>query len=245
MTIRARIAGVGKYLPERVVTNSDLERLVETSDSWIQDRTGVRERRMAADNETASTMGIEAARAALAQAEIDPDDLDLIIAATTTPDGMFPAIASLVQEGLGARRAGAFDINAACVGFLSALATGAQFIASGACRRVLVTGSAGQSDEEERARDRRLSPPARQEHADAGAGAAEGEQRPEVRPAERGRDDAGQPGEGEAEQRHGGETVIEPLILSKTGWGRTRRPTSSCVEAKGPSRRRESMIRRA
>ncbi len=141
MTIRARIAGVGKYLPERVVTNADLERLVETSDVWVQERTGIRERRMAADHETASTLGVEAARGALEQAEIDPNDLDLVIVATTSPDGMFPATASLVQAGLGARHAGAFDINAACVGFVSAMATGSQFIATGAYKRVLVVGS--------------------------------------------------------------------------------------------------------
>ena len=140
MTIRARIAGLGKYVPERVLTNADLEKLVDTSDSWIRDRTGVRERHIAADDETASTMGIQAARQALAQAGAGPADLDLIIAATTSPDGMFPAIASLIQAGLGARCA-AFDINAACVGFAIATATAAQFIATGAYRRVLVVGS--------------------------------------------------------------------------------------------------------
>jgi 3-oxoacyl-[acyl-carrier-protein] synthase-3 len=141
LTIRARIAGLGKYLPERVLTNQDLERLVETSDQWIQERTGVRERHVAADGETASTMGIEAGRQALEQAGVDPGEVDLIIAATTTPDAMFPAVASFIQEGLGARRAGAFDINAACVGFLSALATGSQFIAGGVYQRVLVVGT--------------------------------------------------------------------------------------------------------
>ncbi len=141
MNTRARIAGVGKYLPQRILTNGDLERMVDTSDTWIQERTGVRERRLAADHETASTMGLEAARQALAQAEIDPADLDLVIVATTTPDGLFPAVACLLQDGLGAKRAGAFDINAACVGFLSAVATGSQFIASGVHRRVLVVGS--------------------------------------------------------------------------------------------------------
>jgi 3-oxoacyl-[acyl-carrier-protein] synthase-3 len=137
----ARIAGIGKYLPQRIMTNLDLEKMVETSDTWIQERTGVRERHIAADHETASTMGIEAAKQALAQAAIDPADLDLIICATTTPDGMFPAAASLIQDGLGARHAGAFDINAACVGFLSALATASQFIESGTYKRALVVGS--------------------------------------------------------------------------------------------------------
>ena len=141
MNAHARIAGIGKYLPERILTNLDLEKMVDTSDVWIQERTGVRERHIAADHESSSTMGIEAARQALNQAEIDPEDIDLVIAATTTPDGMFPAVASLIQYGLGARRAGAFDVNAACVGFLSALATGSQFIASGAFQRVLVVGT--------------------------------------------------------------------------------------------------------
>jgi 3-oxoacyl-[acyl-carrier-protein] synthase-3 len=141
LAIRARISGLGKYLPERVVTNSDLERMVQTSDTWIQERTGVRERRIAADDETTSTLSIRAARQALEQAEIAPEDLDLIIVATCTPDGMLPAVASLVQEGLGAHRAAAFDINAVCAGFLTALATASQFIETGTYRRVLVIGS--------------------------------------------------------------------------------------------------------
>ena len=141
MTIRARIAGVGKYLPERVLTNFDLERMIDTSDAWVRERTGICERRMAADDETASTMGLEAARQALAQAEIDPADVDLVIGATYTPDGIFPTVASLVQDGLGARRAAAFDINAACAGFIAAFSTATQFIASGAYQRVVVVGT--------------------------------------------------------------------------------------------------------
>ena len=141
MNTRARISGLGKYLPERILTNLDLERMVETSDSWIQDRTGIRERRIAADHETSSSMGVLAARQALEQAEIDPADLDLIITATTTPDGMVPACASYVQAELGARRAAAFDLNAACVGFLTGLATGSQFINGGMYQRVLVVGT--------------------------------------------------------------------------------------------------------
>jgi 3-oxoacyl-[acyl-carrier-protein] synthase-3 len=137
----ARIAGLGKYLPERVVTNADLEKLVDTTDAWIQERTGILERRQAAGDESASTLGIQAARDALAQAEINAADLDLVIAATTSPDGMFPAIASYIQDGIGARRAGAFDINAACVGFVTAMATASQFIATGAAERVLVVGA--------------------------------------------------------------------------------------------------------
>ncbi len=139
--IRSRIAGLGHYVPERVLTNADLEKLVETSDQWIRDRTGIQERHIAASHETASSLALNAARAALERARIDARDLDLVIAATTTPDGLFPSVASLIQSGLGATRAGAFDINAACVGFLSALATGSQFIAAGSCRRVLVVGT--------------------------------------------------------------------------------------------------------
>ena len=137
----ARIAGLGKYLPQRVLTNDDLARMVDTSDEWIRDRSGIRERRLASDHETASSMGLEAARNALALADMEPDSLDLVLAATTTPDGLFPSVASRIQEGLKAHRAGAFDVNAACTGFLAALATGSQFIATGACRRVLVVGT--------------------------------------------------------------------------------------------------------
>ena len=141
MNPRARIAGLGKYLPAHIRTNADIEKLVDTSDAWIQERTGVRERRIAADNESASTMGIEAGRQALEQAEIDPAELDLVLSATTSPDGTFPATASLIQDGVGAVRAGAFDVTAACVGFLSALATGSQFIETGSYKRILVVGT--------------------------------------------------------------------------------------------------------
>lgn len=139
--VRARLAGTGKYLPQRVLTNLDLERMVDTSDRWIQERTGIRERHLASDDETASTMAEQAGRMALEQAGLEANDLDLVIVATTTPDGMFPSTASLVQGRLGAKRAGAFDINAACVGFVTAVATGAQFIQAGAYQRVLVAGS--------------------------------------------------------------------------------------------------------
>jgi 3-oxoacyl-[acyl-carrier-protein] synthase-3 len=137
----ARIAGLGKYVPERVLTNEELARMVDTSDEWIRDRTGIRERHLASDQETASSMGLEAARGALAVAGVEPESLDLVLAATTTPDGFFPAVACLIQDGLKARRAGAFDINAACTGFLAALATGSQFISGGTFRRVLVVGT--------------------------------------------------------------------------------------------------------
>lgn len=137
----ARIVGVGKYLPSRVLTNADLESMVETSDEWIVERTGIRERRIAADDETTASLGTQAARMALDTAGLTPDQIDLILCATSTPDGMFPASSSLIQERLGARGAAAFDVNAACNGFIAALSTGAQFIESGAYQRVLVVGA--------------------------------------------------------------------------------------------------------
>ncbi len=141
MTFRARIAGVGRFVPERVMTNAELEQLVETSDTWIQERTGIRERRIAAPHESTSTMGAEAARAAIANAGIDPTEIDLVITATCTPDGMFPAAATLIQHAVGATRAAAFDVNAACNGFLSGLNVGMQFIASGQSQRALIVGA--------------------------------------------------------------------------------------------------------
>jgi 3-oxoacyl-[acyl-carrier-protein] synthase-3 len=138
---RVRISGVGHALPERVLTNDDLTRMVETSDEWIVERSGIRERRIAQPHESSSTLGAEAARAALASAEVDASQLDLIVVGTSTPDGMFPATASRIQDALGAKRAGAFDVNAACAGFLAALSTGMQFVAGGGARHVLVVGA--------------------------------------------------------------------------------------------------------
>lgn len=137
----AKITGWGKYLPETILTNHDLERLVDTSDGWIQSRTGIRERRIASNNETASTMAVRASQAALEVAGLKPDALDLIITATCTPEHIFPACASLVQHSLGASKAAAFDVNAACSGFIYALATACQFITTGAYRNILVIGS--------------------------------------------------------------------------------------------------------
>jgi 3-oxoacyl-[acyl-carrier-protein] synthase-3 len=137
-----RIAGWGKYLPERVMANAELAGLVDTSDDWIQARTGIRERRIAAAEETTATLSVQAARRALERAEARPEDLDLILVATCTPDyASMPATASLVQNALGASRAGGMDLNAVCSGFIYALATGSQFIASGAYRSVLVIGA--------------------------------------------------------------------------------------------------------
>ncbi len=137
----ARITGVGRYVPEHVMTNADLERMVDTNDEWIVERTGIRERRIVAADETSSTLGTRAGLAAIESAQIDPATIDLVIAATCTPDGMFPAVATRIQHAVGAGRAGAFDVNAACNGFMSALSTAVQFVAAGTSQRVLVVGT--------------------------------------------------------------------------------------------------------
>jgi 3-oxoacyl-[acyl-carrier-protein] synthase-3 len=137
-----RIGGWGKYMPERIMPNSELAELVDTSDEWIRARTGIGERRIAASDETTCSLAVNAARAALDRAHVRPEDLDLIIVATCTPDyANMPATASLVQHALGAARAGAFDLNAVCSGFVYGLATGSQFILSGAHKSVLVIGA--------------------------------------------------------------------------------------------------------
>jgi 3-oxoacyl-[acyl-carrier-protein] synthase-3 len=137
-----QIGGWGKYLPERVMPNSELAALVDTSDEWIRARTGIGERRIAAPEETTCSLAVQASRAALERANVRPEDLDLVIVATCTPDyANMPATASLVQHALGANRAGAFDLNAVCSGFLYGLATGSQFILTGAHKSVLVVGA--------------------------------------------------------------------------------------------------------
>lgn len=141
----ACITGWGKYLPQRVLTNADLEKMVETSDDWIVARTGIRERRIAGDEESTSSMAAEAARCALKVAELPPSELDLIILSTNSPDRFFPACAAMVQHALGADKAAAFDAVAGCTGSLYALITAYQFIAAGAYRNVLVLGSEAQS----------------------------------------------------------------------------------------------------
>lgn len=135
------IVGVGSYVPARVLTNHDLEKMVETSDEWITTRTGIKERRLAAENEWTSTMAARAAERAMKMAGVTGADLDLIIIATITPDMPFPATACLVQEKLDARRAAAFDIEAACSGFIYALEVGQQFIMSRTYDTVLVVGA--------------------------------------------------------------------------------------------------------
>lgn len=136
------IAGVGMYVPSRVMTNRDLEPLVDTTDEWIVSRTGIRERRIAADHEATSDLALPAAREALAVAKITPAELDLILVATCSGDMQsFPATASLLQERLGARRVAAFDVAAVCSGFVYALEVGAQFVATGTSENVLVVGA--------------------------------------------------------------------------------------------------------
>jgi 3-oxoacyl-[acyl-carrier-protein] synthase-3 len=137
----AAITGWGRGIPDRVLTNADLERMVSTSDEWILARTGIRERHVASPGESTSTFAIKAAREALAVAGREPGELDLIIAATCTPDYFLPSVACLTQAALGVTRIPAFDINAACSGFVYALATATQFIRTGVYRRILVIGA--------------------------------------------------------------------------------------------------------
>jgi 3-oxoacyl-[acyl-carrier-protein] synthase III len=136
--VYAAVTGWGFYAPKKVLTNHQLAEMVDTTDEWIRSRTGIRERHIAAPEESTSTMCVAAARQALAIAGLSPFDLDLILCATTTPDQLMPATACAVQRDLGAVHAGAFDLNAACTGFLSAFITGSQFIQAGTFRRILV-----------------------------------------------------------------------------------------------------------
>ena len=135
------ITGVGSYVPERVLTNADLEKIVETTDDWITSRTGIRERRIARDNEATSDLAVVAAQRALAAAGITADQVELIIVATITPDMQFPSTACLVQHRLGAHRAAAFDLGAACSGFVYALDVASHFVASHTYNTVLVIGA--------------------------------------------------------------------------------------------------------
>jgi 3-oxoacyl-[acyl-carrier-protein] synthase III len=137
----AAITGWGMYVPDQVLTNADLEQMVETSDEWIVSRTGIRERRLASSADTTLAMSARAARQAIDVAGIDPAEIDLIVLATVTPDKFMPSTASLLQTELGAHRAAAFDLAAACSGFVYALAVGSQFIQTGVHRTVLVIGT--------------------------------------------------------------------------------------------------------
>jgi 3-oxoacyl-[acyl-carrier-protein] synthase III len=139
--IRAHVTGWGRYAPAQVLTNHDLEQMVETSDEWIVSRTGIRERRVAAADETTASMASVAAMRAIRTAGIDPDDIDLILLATLTPDYWMPSTAALVKEAIGNSRAAAMDIAAACSGFVYAFATAQAYIAGGLARHVLVIGA--------------------------------------------------------------------------------------------------------
>jgi 3-oxoacyl-[acyl-carrier-protein] synthase-3 len=140
--IRSKIAGIGKYLPENIVTNNDLLQYMDTSDEWIQERTGIKERRYAhRTNETTATMGVEAAKTAIERAGITPQDIDFIIFATLSPDYYFPGCGVLVQRALKMKEIGALDVRNQCSGFLYALSVGDQFIKTGMYKNILVIGS--------------------------------------------------------------------------------------------------------
>ncbi|MDH3490926.1 MAG: ketoacyl-ACP synthase III [Gammaproteobacteria bacterium] len=137
----ARIAGIGSFLPEKVVTNHDLEKTMDTSDEWIRERTGIKRRHIAGDNETTSTMGVEAAKRAMNMAGVGPEDIGLIVLGTATPDKIFPATACIIQRQLGVKGCGAFDVHAACSGFVYGLDLANRYIQTGGARTALVIGS--------------------------------------------------------------------------------------------------------
>jgi 3-oxoacyl-[acyl-carrier-protein] synthase III len=140
-SIYAHIVGWGMAVPEKILTNQDLEAIVETNDEWIRTRTGIRERRIAGENESTATLGLKAAQRALEIANILPLELDLVIVATSTPEHIFPSTASMIQDWLGASKAGAFDLSAACAGFVYALNMASQAIRSGSIQTALVIGA--------------------------------------------------------------------------------------------------------
>jgi len=137
----SRIAGTGSYLPEKILTNADLEHMVDTTDEWIFSRTGIRERHIAAENEFTSDLALHAARIAIESAGISSAEIDLIIVATTTPDKIFPSTACILQRKLGIAGCPAFDVQAVCSGFVYALSTADNFIKAGAAKCVLVVGA--------------------------------------------------------------------------------------------------------
>jgi 3-oxoacyl-[acyl-carrier-protein] synthase III len=138
---RAHVTGWGRYAPSQVLTNADLERMVDTSDEWIRSRTGIRERRVAAAHETTASMGAVAGLRAIRTAGLEPDDMDLILLATLTPDYWMPSTAALVKEAIGNRKAAAFDVMAACSGFVYAFSTAQAYINAGLAKHVLVIGA--------------------------------------------------------------------------------------------------------
>ena len=138
---RAKIIGTGAHAPDRILTNAELEKMVDTNDQWIQQRSGIRERRIVDDKEATSDLAIHAARQALERAHLVPDDIDFIVVGTTTPDMFFPSVGNIVQHRLGFRRVGSVDLLAACAGSIYSLSVGAQYIESGKYRRVLCIGA--------------------------------------------------------------------------------------------------------
>jgi len=139
--IHARIAGIGSYLPEKVVSNKDLEKMMDTSDEWIRERTGIKRRHIAADDETTGSMALEAARRAIEDAGASLDEIDLIILGTATPDKVFPSTACIVQRQLGIKGCPAFDVHAACSGFLYGFDLANRYIQTGGARKAVVIGS--------------------------------------------------------------------------------------------------------
>ncbi|WP_239256026.1 beta-ketoacyl-ACP synthase III [Listeria ilorinensis] len=139
--MNAGILGVGKYVPERVLTNFDLEKMMETSDEWIRTRTGIEERRIARDDEYTHDMAYEAAKKAIANAGLTPDDIDLFIVATVTQESTFPSVGNIIQDRLGAKNAAAMDLEAACSGFTYGVVTASQFIQTGAYKHIVVIGA--------------------------------------------------------------------------------------------------------
>jgi 3-oxoacyl-[acyl-carrier-protein] synthase-3 len=139
--IRSVIRGVGAYLPKRVLTNADMAKIVDTTDDWIVERTGIRSRHIADEKETTSDLGIAAARQALVRANINPSDIDLVVCATATPDRTFPATAARIQAGLGITQGAAFDVQAVCSGFVYALAVADNFLRVGQFKRAVVVGA--------------------------------------------------------------------------------------------------------
>jgi len=137
----ARIAGIGSYLPKKIVTNHDLEKTMDTSDEWIRERTGIKRRHIAGDDETTSSMGLAAAKLAMEMAGVGADDIDLIIVGTATPDKIFPATACIIQRQLGVKGCPAFDVHAACSGFVFGLDLANRYVKTGGARTALVIGS--------------------------------------------------------------------------------------------------------
>jgi len=137
----ARIAGIGSFLPEKVVTNKDLEKVMDTSDEWIQERTGIKRRHIVAEDEYTSTIGTQAARRAMVDAGVGPEDIDLIVVGTCTPDKVFPSTACIIQRKLGVKGSAAFDVNAACSGFVYGLDLANRYIRTGGAKMALVIGA--------------------------------------------------------------------------------------------------------